>query len=157
MSDAPRNGTLKKTLRSDLTAAMRRRDVVGTATLRMALTAITNEEVAGRTHRELTDEDVLRVLGKEARKRKEAVTAYTDAGRPELAGREQAELAVLEGYLPAQLGDEELETLVAAAVAETGATGMPQLGLVMKAVLPRVAGRADGGRVAAMARRALNG
>lgn len=156
MSDA-QNETLKETLRSDLTAAMRRRDVVGTATLRMALTAITNEEVAGRTHRELTDEDVLSVLGKEARKRKEAVTAYTDAGRPELAGREQAELAVLEGYLPAQLGDEELETLVAAAVAETGATGMPQLGLVMKAVQPRVAGRADGGRVAAMVRRALNG
>ncbi len=157
MSDAPRNETLKETLRSDLTAAMRRRDVVGTATLRMALTAITNEEVAGRTHRELSDEDVLSVLGKEARKRKEAVTAYTGAGRPELAGREQAELAVLEGYLPAQLGDEELETLVAAAVAETGAAGMLQLGLVMKAVQPRVAGRADGGRVAGMVRRALNG
>jgi len=151
------NHTVKETLRADLTSAMRRRDVVGTATLRMALTAITNEEVAGRAHRELTDEDVLKVLAKEAKKRKEAVAAYTDAGRPELAAREEAELAVLEGYLPTQLGDEELESLVTAAVAETGATGMPQLGLVMKTVQPRVAGRADGGRVAAAARRALSG
>jgi len=149
--------TLKQTLQSDLTEAIRARDTVRSATLRMALAAVTNEEVAGKVARELTDGDVLKVLAKEAKKRKEAATAYTDASRPELAEKEEAELAVLEGYLPAQLGDEELEALVARAVEESGATGMPQMGPVMKVVQPLVGGRADGGRVAALVRKALAG
>ena len=153
MTDA----TLKATLRADLTEAMRGRDRLRSATLRMALTAVATEEVAGQSARELTDDEVLRVLTKEAKKRREAASAYAAASRPELAAQEEAEMAVLEGYLPAQLTDEELARLVAAAVQASGATGMPQLGLVMKAVQPLVAGRAEGGRVAAAVRQALAG
>ncbi len=149
--------TLKEQLQSDLTAAMRARDQVGAGTLRMALTAVTNEEVSGTEHRELTDDDVLRVLTKEAKKRREAATAYTGAGRTELAAQEEAELAVLEGYLPKQLGEDELEGIVRAAVESSGATGMPQMGLAMKAANAAVAGRAEGGRVAAVVRRVLAG
>jgi uncharacterized protein YqeY len=146
---------LKETVQSDLHAAMRDRDQVRAGTLRMVLTAITNEEVAGKQARELSDDEVLKVLAKEAKKRKEAATAYTGAGRLELAERENAELTVLESYLPAQLDDAELERLVAQAIDQTGATGMPQMGLVMKAAQALVAGRADGGRVAAAVKSAL--
>ncbi len=149
--------TLKSTLHADLNAAMRQRDQVRTGTLRMVLTAVTNEEVSGTSARELSDDEVLKVVVKEAKKRREAATAYTEAGRPELAEQEVSELAVLEGYLPAQLSDEELEALVAQAVSSTGATGMGQMGQVMKATQPLVAGRAEGGRVAAAVRRALAG
>jgi uncharacterized protein YqeY len=149
--------TLKDQLQSDLTAAMRARDQVGAGTLRMALTAVTNEEVAGTQHRDLTDDDVLKVLTKEAKKRREAATAYTGAGRAELAAKEEAELAVLEGYLPQQLSDVELEGIVRDAVASSGASGMPQMGLAMKAANAAVAGRAEGGRVAAVVRRVLAG
>ena len=147
--------SLKATVQSDLTDAIRQRDQVRSGTLRLALTAITNEEVAGTEARELTDAEVLKVLAKEAKKRKEAATAYTDAARPELAAKEEAELLVLEAYLPAQLSDDELATIVAAAIEQTGATGMPQLGQVMKAAQAVVAGRADGGRVAAVVKAAL--
>jgi uncharacterized protein YqeY len=147
--------SLKATVQSDLTTAMRARDQVRAGTLRMALTAITTEEVAGTTARELSDDDVLKVLAKEAKKRKEAAAAYTDAGRPELAAKEEAELAILDAYLPAQLSDQELEVIVAEAIASTGATGMGQMGQVMKAAQSVVAGRADGGRVAAAVRAAL--
>ena len=149
--------TLKEQLQSDLTAAMRARDQVGAGTLRMALTAVTTEEVAGTEHRDLTDDDVLKVLTKEAKKRREAATAYTGAGRAELAAKEEAELAVLEGYLPKQLSDEELEGIVRDAVASSGASGMPQMGLAMKAANAAVAGRAEGGRVAAVVRGVLAG
>ena len=149
--------TLKEQLQSDLTTAMRARDQVGASTLRMALTAVTTEEVAGTEHRDLTDDDVLKVLTKEAKKRREAATAYTGAGRAELAAKEEAELAVLEGYLPKQLSDEELEGIVRDAVASSGASGMPQMGLAMKAANAAVAGRAEGGRVAAVVRRVLAG
>ena len=149
--------TLKEQLQSDLTTAMRARDQVGASTLRMALTAVTTEEVAGTEHRDLTDDDVLKVLTKEAKKRREAATAYTGAGRTELAAQEEAELAVLEGYLPKQLSDEELEGIVRDAVASSGASGMPQMGLAMKAASAAVAGRAEGGRVAAVVRRVLAG
>ena len=149
--------TLKEQLQSDLTAAMRARDQVGAGTLRMALAAVTTEEVAGTEHRDLTDDDVLKVLTKEAKKRREAATAYTGAGRAELAAKEEAELAVLEGYLPQQLSDEELEGIVRDAVASSGASGMPQMGLAMKAANSAVAGRAEGGRVAAVVRRVLAG
>jgi len=148
--------SLKATVQRDLTAAMRERDQVRAGTLRMALTAISTEEVSGKEARELTDDDVLKVLAKEAKKRKEAATAFTDAGRPELAAKEDAELAVLEAYLPAQLSDAELESIVATAVEQTGATGMQQMGQVMKAAQAVVAGRADGGRVAAVVKATLS-
>jgi uncharacterized protein len=147
--------SLKATVQHDLTTAMRERDQLRTGTLRMALTAISNEEVAGKESRELSDDDVLKVLAKEAKKRKEAATAYADAARPELAERELAELTILEAYLPAQLSDAELAAIVADAIAATGATGVAQLGQVMKVAQGVVAGRADGGRVAAAVRAAL--
>ncbi|MFQ6172171.1 GatB/YqeY domain-containing protein [Oryzobacter sp. R7] len=149
--------TLKARLQHDLHDAMRQRDKVRSGTLRMVLTSVTNAEVAGDEARELDDDEVLKVVAKEAKKRKEASTAYRDANRPELADAEDAELAVLEGYLPAQLGEDELRAIVVRAVEQTGATGMPQMGLVMKAAQAEVAGRADGGRVAAVVREVLAG
>ena len=146
---------LETRLHDDLTTAIRARDEVTSATLRMALTAAKNEAVSGTEARELSDADVVTVLGREAKKRRESATAYDDAQRPELAARERAELAVLETYLPAQLDDDELAELVAAAVAETGAESPKQMGQVMKVHTPRIAGRADGGRVAAAVRSAL--
>ena len=147
--------SLKDTLRSDLTDSIRARDELRSSTLRMALTSLTNEEVAGDRARELSDDDVLNVLAREAKRRREAATAYDDANRPELAERERAELVVIEGYLPAQLSDDELSALVADAIAETGAEGPRAMGQVMKAVQPKVAKRADGGRVSAEVRRQL--
>jgi uncharacterized protein YqeY len=146
---------LETRLHDDLTTAIRARDEVSSATLRMALTAVKNEAVSGTAARELSDADVVLVLGREAKKRRESAAAYDDAHRPELAARERAELVVLETYLPAQLDDAELAELVAAAVAETGADSPKQMGAVMKVLTPRIAGRADGGRVAAAVRAAL--
>ena len=147
--------SLKATVQRDLTSAIRDRDQVRSGTLRLALTAITTEEVSGTQSRELSDDEVLKVLAKEAKKRKEAATAYAGAGRPELAAKEEAELAVLEAYLPAQLGDDELTAIVATAIEQTGATSMQQMGQVMKVAQGVVAGRADGGRVAAAVKAAL--
>jgi uncharacterized protein YqeY len=149
--------SLKQQLRDDLTSAMREHDELRTATIRMVLTAITNEEVAGSTARELSDDEVQAVLRREAKKRREAATAFADGGRPERAERESAELSVVAGYLPAQLDDAELADLVRAVIAESGAEGMRSMGAVMKAVQPRVAGRADGGRVSAEVKRQLAG
>jgi uncharacterized protein YqeY len=146
---------LKERLRNDLNTAMKARDNVTTATLRMALTAITQEEVAGPAARELSDDEVLRVITREGRKRREAAEAYDSAGRIDLAERERAEGEVLQRYLPAQLDDAELSELVHAAIAEAGATTMRDIGAVMKIVQPRVAGRADGKRVSDEARRQL--
>jgi hypothetical protein len=147
---------LKQRLRTDLTAAMRARDQVRMRTLRMALTSITNEEVSGAVARDLSDDEVLRVLTREARKRKEAAEAFSAAGRADQAAAERAEGDVLAGYLPVQLSDDELAALVDAAIAETGASSMAGMGPVMKLVTPKVAGRADGGRVAAEVRRRLS-
>ncbi len=146
---------LKERLQSDLTAAMKARDELRAATLRMALTAVTNEEVAGKKARVLSDDEVLTVLTREAKKRREAAEAFDDAGRAELATRERAEGEVLAEYLPAQLGDDELAQLVRAAIAETGADNPKAMGQVMRVVQPQVTGRADGGRVAAEVRRQL--
>jgi uncharacterized protein YqeY len=147
---------LKARLHADLNTAMKARDELSTATLRMALTAITTEEVAGKTARELSDDEVLKVLAREAKKRREATEAFADAGRTELADRERAEGEVLATYLPAQLDDAELSELVRVAVAESGASGPQQMGQVMKLVQPRVAGRADGKRVSDEVRRQLS-
>ena len=146
---------LKERLRADLTDAMRSRDQVRLRTLRMALTSITNEEVSGNSVHELSDDEVLKVLTREAKKRREAAEAFAAAGRADQAEAERAEGDVLAGYLPAQLSEDELAGLVRAAIAETGAAGMAGMGKVMKAVTPQVAGRADGGRVAAEVRRQL--
>jgi uncharacterized protein len=146
---------LKQRLQADLNAAMKARDELPVATLRMALTSVTTEEVAGKIARELSDDDVLKVLAREAKKRREAAEAFDAAGRTELAARERAEGTVLDGYLPAQLGDDELVELVTAAIAEAGASSPRDMGAVMKIVVPKVAGRADGKRVSDEVRRRL--
>jgi hypothetical protein len=147
---------LKDRLRADLNTAMRARDQVRMRTIRMALTAITNEEVAGDSQRELSDDEIVRVLTREAKKRREAAEAFDGAGRADQAAAERAEGEVLSGYLPAQLSDEELARIVADAVSSTGASGMQAMGQVMKVVTPQTQGRADGGRVAAEVRRRLS-
>jgi uncharacterized protein len=146
---------LKDQLRADLTTAMKARDDTRTRTLRMALTAISTEEVSGSAAHDLTDEQVIKILTREARRRREAATAFAEAGRADQAAAEEAEEEVLTGYLPAQLDDAELAALVAAAIEETGASGLAGIGPVMKVVTPRVAGRADGSRVAAVVRSQL--
>lgn len=148
---------LKDRLRTDLTAAIKARDEVRSSTLRMVLTAITNAEVAGKEARELTDDDVIGVLSSEAKKRREAVTAFTEGGRTEMAAKEAAEAEVLAEYLPAQLTGQEIADLVTSAIAQTGAAGegMKAMGKVMGMIQPQVKGRADGGAVAAEVRRQL--
>ena len=149
---------MKQRLQSDLTESIRSRDEVRSATLRMALAAITNEEVSGKEARVLSDDEITVVLGREAKKRRESVEAYTAANRPELADRERAELAVLAGYLPQPLDEEELAAMIAAAVTEAqsqGLEGMKAMGVVMKTLQPQVAGRADGAAVAAAVRAQL--
>ena len=146
---------LKERLRADLNSAMRARDQVRLRTLRMALTSITNEEVSGAAARQLSDDEIVKVLTREAKKRREAAEAFDAAGRAEQAAAERAEGEVLADYLPRQLTDAEVSQLVTAAIAETGAAGMPAMGKVMKVVTPQVAGRAEGGRVAAEVRRQL--
>ena len=146
---------LKDRLRADLTTAMKARDEVRTRTLRMVLTSVTNEEVAGNSARDLSDDEVLKLVAREARRRREAADAFEGAGRTDQAAAERAEDQILAEYLPVQLDDAELAAIVAEAISETGASGMSGMGQVMKAVTPRVAGRAEGGRVAAEVRRAL--
>jgi uncharacterized protein len=147
---------LKETLRADLNAAMKARDEVRLRTLRMALTAITNEEVSGKTARGLSDEEIVTVLSKEAKKRREAAAAFSSGGRPDRAADEEAEAAVLADYLPPQLTDEELTAIVTEAIIETGASGMKAMGQVMKVVTPQTTGRAEGAQVAAEVRRQLS-
>lgn len=149
--------TLKEQLHADLTTAMKGRDELTTATLRMLLTAVTTEQVAGSSARELSDDEVLRVVNREAKKRREAAEAFAAAGRAEQAQRERDEETVLTRYLPSQLDDAELAALVSDAISETGASGPKQLGLVMKTVTPKIAGRADGKRVSEEVRRQLTG
>ena len=150
-------GALKEQLQSDLTAAMKAQDELVRATLRMVLTALGNEEVAGASARALTDDEELKVVAREAKKRREAAEAFRSGGATERADRELAEERVIASYLPAQLSDEELTALVADAIAETGASGPQAMGQVMKVVNPKVAGRAEGGRVAAAVKAALAG
>jgi uncharacterized protein len=152
--------TLKKQLQEDLTASIRARDELRSGTIRLTLSAITNEEVAGKVARELSDDEVLKVITREAKKRREAAEAFEAGGRPESAARERAEGELLAAYLPKQLTDDELEAIVATAVAEAraaGAEGPRAMGAVMKLVNPKVAGLAEGGRVAAAVRQALAG
>jgi uncharacterized protein YqeY len=146
---------LKDRLRADLTASMKDRDEIRTRTLRMVLTEISKEEVAGSAVRELDDAEIERVIVREAKRRREAAEAFRDAGRADQAAAETAEGEILARYLPAQLDDHELTEMVAGAIAETGADGPSAMGKVMKAVTPKIAGRAEGSRVAAEVRRQL--
>ena len=148
---------LKSRLRDDLTTAIKARDEVRSSTLRMVLTAITNAEVAGKEARELSDDEVIGVLTSEAKKRREAATAFADGGREAMAEKETAEAAVIADYLPEQLSAEEIAGIVTAAVEQVGAAGegMRAMGKVMGLVQPQVRGRADGPQVAAEVRRQL--
>lgn len=152
--------TLKAKLQDDLTAAIKSRDELRSATLRLTLSAITKEEVAGASVRELSDDEVQKVIAREAKKRREAAEAFAQGGRSEQAKREQAEGEVLAAYLPRPLSDDELRAIVAEAVEEAaagGAEGPRAMGAVMKIVNPKIAGRAEGGRVAAEVKRHLAG
>ncbi|BDH08663.1 MULTISPECIES: GatB/YqeY domain-containing protein [Streptomyces] len=152
--------TLKSKLHDDLNAAIRERDELRSATLRLTLAAITKEEVAGKEKRELSDDEVLKVITKEAKKRREAADAFALGGRPAQAEREKAEGELLATYLPKQLSDDELTAIVSQAVEEAkagGAEGPRAMGAVMKIVNPKVAGQADGGRVAAIVKQQLQG
>jgi uncharacterized protein len=144
---------LTEQITNDLRAAMKAREQVKVATLRMVQTSIKNAEVDKR--HALSDEETLEVLAKEAKRRRESITAYEDANRPDLAEKEAAELAVLEAYLPEAMSDEELGKLVDEAIAESGATDAKQMGAVMKVLMPKVKGRADGNAVSAMVKQKL--
>jgi uncharacterized protein len=149
---------LKETLQADVKAAMLSKDTIALSTLRMILAAITNEEVSGKEARELTDQDIVTVLNREAKKRREASAAYIEANRPELAEVEENELSVIKKYLPEELSTAELESIVTAAIAaasSSGQTGPSAMGSVMKIVQPQVAGRADGSQVANLVKQLL--
>ena len=150
---------LKQQLRTDLTTAMKARDKVRSGTLRMVLTAISEAEVSGTASHELSDQQVLDVVIKEAKKRREAEEAFAQADRPELAEKERAEAAVLADYLPQPLTAEQITALVAEAIASTDAAelGPKGMGKVMGVVTPQTKGKADGGAVAAEVRRQLAG
>jgi len=145
----------KEKLQSDLTDAIRSQDPVKSGTIRMLLAAITNEEVAGKTAKILSDAEVITVLSREAKKRREAVEAYTNAKRDDLANKEKEEAAVIALYLPEQLSEADIKKLISEAITETNAAGPAGMGLVMKALQPKIAGKADGGVVSAMVRTLL--
>ena len=146
---------LKEKLQADLTDAIRSRNEVVSGTVRMLLAAITNEEVAGKAAKVLTDAEIITVLSREAKKRREAVEAYTQAKRDDLASKERAEAAVIANYLPAQLTEGEIKKLIQAAINETGASGPAGMGLVMKVLQPKIAGKADGGVVSGLVKATL--
>ena len=148
---------LKEKLQSDLTQSMRDRDELRSGTIRMVLTAIKNEEVSGKEARELSDAEVITVLSREAKKRREAAEAFEQAGAKERADIEKAEGEIIATYLPAQLSESEIKELITAAIAETGASRPQQMGLVMKSIQPKIAGRADGGLVSSLVKAALSG
>ena len=146
---------LKEKLQADLTEAIRGRDEVKSGTIRMLLSAITNEEVAGKTAKVLTDAEIITVLSRETKKRREAVEAFTAAKRDDLANKEKAEAAVIAQYLPEQLSEAEIKKMIADAITETNAAGPAGMGLVMKVLQPKIAGKADGGVVSALVKAAL--
>ena len=147
---------LKEKLQSDLTDAIRSKDGVKSGTIRMLLAAITNEEVAGKSAKVLSDAEVITVLSREAKKRREAVEAYTNAKRDDLANKEKEEAAVIALYLPEQLSEADIKKLIADAIAETSAAGPAGMGLVMKVLQPKIAGKADGGVVSSLVKAALS-
>ena len=149
--------SLKEKLQNDLTAAMRARDEIKSSTIRMILTSIKNEEVSGKEARDLSDSEVITVLSREAKKRREAAEAFDQAGAKDRADQERAEGVVIAEYLPKQLSEDEVKALIAQAIAETGANSPAQMGLVMKSLQPKTAGKADGGLVSSLVKAALAG
>jgi uncharacterized protein YqeY len=149
--------SLKEKLQNDLTAAMRARDEIKSSTIRMILTSIKNEEVAGKEARDLSDAEVITVLSREAKKRREAAEAFDQAGAKDRADQERAEGVVIAEYLPKQLSEDEIKALIAEAIAETGANSLAQMGIVMKSLQPKTAGKADGGLVSSLVKAALVG
>ena len=147
--------SLKAKLREDLTDAIRTKNELRSSTLRMILTAITNEEVAGKEARVLADTEVITVLTREAKKRREAADAFEQGGAQDRAEREKAEGAVIAEYLPTQLTGDELDSLIKEAIMETGASGPSGMGVVMKYLQPKIAGRADGAIVSSAVKAAL--
>jgi uncharacterized protein YqeY len=148
--------SLKEKLQNDLTSAMRARDEVRSSTIRMILTSIKNEEVSGKEARELSESEIITVLSREAKKRREAAEAFEQAGAADRAAMEKAEGGVIAEYLPKQLSEAEIKTLIAAAIQESGANSPAQMGLVMKSLQPKIAGKADGGTVSALVKAALS-
>ena len=148
---------LKETLKSDLTEAIRSSDKVVSGTIRMVLTAITNEEVSGKEARVLSDDEIITVLSREAKKRREAAEEFAKAGRTDKAAEEKAEGEVIAKYLPAQLSEDDIKALIAAAVASTGAAGPADMGKVMGAIKPKIAGKADGALVSSLVKSTLAG
>jgi len=148
--------SIKEQLKKDLTEAIRGRDEITSGTIRMVLTAITNEEVAGKEARVLSDEEVIIVLSREGKKRREAAEAFENAGRADKAALEKSEGEVIAKYLPAQLSEADIAAIIADAIASTGAQGPGDMGKVMGAVKPKIAGKADGGLVSALVKAALN-
>jgi uncharacterized protein YqeY len=146
---------LKEKLQSDLTDAIRSRAEVKSGTIRMLLAAITTEEVSGKSARVLTDAEIITVLSREAKKRREAVEAYIAAKRTDLADKEKAEGDVITEYLPTQLSEDQIKKMIADAITETGAAGPAGMGLVMKVLSPKIAGKADGGLVSGLVKAAL--
>ena len=146
---------LKEKLQSDLTDAIRSRAEVKSGTIRMLLAAITTEEVSGKAARVLKDDEIITVLSREAKKRREAVEAYVTAKRDDLADKERAEGEVIAQYLPAQLSEDEIKKMIADAISETSAAGPAGMGLVMKVLSPKIAGKADGGVVSGLVKAAL--
>jgi uncharacterized protein YqeY len=148
--------SIKEQLKIDLTEAIRGRDEITSGTIRMVLTAITNEEVAGKEARVLSDEEVITVLSREAKKRREAAEAFESAGRADKSALEKSEGEVIAKYLPAQLSEADIAAIITEAIASTGAQGPGDMGKVMGAVKPKIAGKADGGLVSALVKAALN-
>ena len=148
---------LKEILKSDLTEAIRSRDELKSGTIRMVLTAITTEEVAGKEARTLTEPEIITVLSREAKKRREAAEAFADAGRADRAEQETNEGKIISEYLPEQLSEADLKKMISDAIAETGASGPAGMGLVMKVISPKIAGKADGGTVSGLVKAALSG
>ena len=148
--------SIKEQLKKDLTEAIRGRNEITSGTIRMVLTAITNEEVAGKEARVLSDEEVITVLSREGKKRREAAEAFENAGRADKAALEKSEGEVIAKYLPAQLSEADIAAIIADAIASTGAQGPGDMGKVMGAVKPKIAGKADGGLVSALVKAALN-
>ena len=146
---------LKETLKSDLTEAIRSSNKVVSGTIRMVLTAITNEEVSGKEARVLSEDEIITVLSREAKKRREAAEEFAKANRPDKATEEKAEGEVIAKYLPAQLSEDDIKKMIAAAVASTGAAGPGDMGKVMGAIKPQIAGKADGALVSSLVKSAL--
>ena len=147
---------LKSKLQSDLNDAIKSRNTVVAETIRMVLSAITNEEVAGKEKKELSDAEVITVLTREAKKRREAAEAFEQGGRADRAAAERAEGEVIAGYLPEQLSEEDLNKLIAETIAAVGASGPADMGKVMGALKAKVAGKADGALVSTLVKAALN-